>query len=106
MKDLIPGGLTAPAHNMHIALRAASAMCFIGHGVFGIITKPIWCNYFAVFGIGHDLAYRLMPVLGSVDILMGLSILLYPREPFWPGWLDGGRSPPCFGRFRGNRPAS
>lgn len=80
MKDLNPGGLTAPAHNMHIALRVASAMCFIGHGTFGIITKPIWCNYFAVFGIGHDLAYQLMPVLGTVDILMGLSLLFYPTR--------------------------
>jgi len=88
MKDLIPGGLTAPAHNMHITLRAASALCFFGHGVFGIITKPIWCNYFAVFGIGHDLAYRLMPVLGTVDILMGLSILLYPTRAIL-AWLVG-----------------
>jgi hypothetical protein len=80
MKDLIPGGLAAPAHNIHVTLRIASAMCFIGHGAFGIITKPIWCNYFAVFGIGHDLAYRLMPVRGSVDILLGLSLLFYPTR--------------------------
>src|SRR5580658_2940142 len=66
--------------DLHYTLRIASAMCFIGHGAFGIITKPIWCNYFAVFGIGHDLAYRLMPVLGSVDILLGLSLLFYPTR--------------------------
>ncbi len=59
-------------------LRIASAMCFIGHGAFGIITKPIWCNYFAVFGIGHDLAYKLMPVAGSIDILFGIILLIYP----------------------------
>jgi uncharacterized membrane protein YphA (DoxX/SURF4 family) len=53
-------------------------MCFIGHGAFGIVTKPIWCNYFAVFGIGHDLAYRLMPLVGGIDILLGLSLLFYP----------------------------
>jgi hypothetical protein len=59
-------------------LRIASAMCFIGHGAFGIITKPIWCNYFAVFGVGHDLAYKLMPIVGSIDILFGLILLAYP----------------------------
>src|ERR1035437_7239515 len=59
-------------------LRFAVAMCFIGHGAFGIITKSIWCNYFAVFGIGHDLAYRLMPLLGSFDILLGMLMLLLP----------------------------
>jgi hypothetical protein len=49
---------------IHYTLRVAVAMCFIGHGAFGIITKPVWCNYFALFGIGHDIAYRLMPLLG------------------------------------------
>src|ERR1700760_2525312 len=53
-------------------------MFFIGHGAFGIITKPIWLNYFAVFGISHDMGYHLMPWLGAVDILLGISILLYP----------------------------
>ena len=53
-------------------------MCFIGHGAFGITTKPIWCNYFAVFGIGHDLAYKLMPVAGSFDILLGIITIIYP----------------------------
>jgi hypothetical protein len=64
--------------NIYYILRIASAMCFIGHGAFGIITKPIWCNYFAVFGIGHDTAYQLMPVLGTADILMGIIMLVYP----------------------------
>jgi hypothetical protein len=86
MKDFVRGGLTEPAHNIHVTLRIAAALCFIGHGAFGIITKPIWCNYFAVFGVGHDMAYRLMPVLGTVDILMGLSILLYPTRAVF-GWL-------------------
>jgi uncharacterized membrane protein YphA (DoxX/SURF4 family) len=65
---------------IYYTLRFASAMCFIGHGAFGIITKQIWCNYFAVFDIGHDMAYHLMPVLGVVDILMGVSLLVYPTK--------------------------
>ena len=72
--------------NIHYTLRFASAMCFIGHGTFGIITKPIWLNYFAVFGIGHDMAYHLMPWLGAVDILFGISLLLYPTRAVL-GWL-------------------
>src|ERR1700733_2027568 len=67
-----------PEQKIHYSLRLAVAMCFIGHGAFGIITKSVWCNYFAVFGIGHDLAYRLMPVLGSFDILLGITMLAYP----------------------------
>ena len=71
---------------IHYVLRIAVAMCFIGHGAFGIITKPIWANYFAVFGIGHDMAYRLMPVLGTFDILAGLLMLVYPLRVI-PMWL-------------------
>ncbi len=74
------------AQKLHYTLRVASAMCFIGHGAFGIITKPIWCNYFAVFGITHDMAYRLMPLLGSFDILLGILILVYPIRII-PAWL-------------------
>ena len=51
-----------------------------------IITKAIWVNYFGVFGIGHDLAYRLMPIIGSIDILLGLSILAYPVRAVF-AWL-------------------
>ena len=63
---------------IHYTLRFSSAMCFIGHGAFGIITKPIWCNYFALFGINKITAYHLMPVLGSVDIMLGIVILFKP----------------------------
>lgn len=67
-------------------LRVAVAMCFIGHGAFGIITKPIWCNYFAVFGIGHGMACSMMPVLGVIDILMGVMMLFYPMRSI-AAWL-------------------
>jgi hypothetical protein len=67
-------------NKIHYTLRFASAMCFIGHGAFGIITKQIWCNYFAVFGISNDMAYHLMPLVGTIDILMGISLLLYPTR--------------------------
>jgi hypothetical protein len=63
---------------IHYTLRIASAMCFIGHGTFGIITKAVWCNYFALFGIDKVHAYQLMPVLGTIDILLGLLLLFKP----------------------------
>lgn len=77
--------LLTKEQKVYYTLRIASAMCFIGHGAFGIIKKAIWCNYFAVFGIGHDLAYHLMPLLGSIDIILGLTLLFYPTRAvlFW-----------------------
>ena len=65
---------------IHYTLRFAAAMCFFGHGAFGIITKTIWLNYFAVFGIGSDMGYHLMPIVGVLDILMGIWLLIYPAR--------------------------
>lgn len=71
---------------IHYTLRIAAAMCFIGHGSFGVIGKPIWCNYFAVFGINTHLSYQLMPIVGSLDILLGIVLLVYPLRSI-PLWL-------------------
>ncbi len=73
-------------HKAYYILRIASALCFIGHGSFGFITKEIWCNYFGVFGIGRDMSYTLMPYVGAMDIIMGLIILFYPMRIVF-GWL-------------------
>src|SRR5664279_6196818 len=70
--------MTSQTQRIHYTLRIAAAMCFIGHGAFGIITKAIWCNYFALFGIDKVHAYQLMPVLGTVDILLGLLLIFKP----------------------------
>src|SRR3982751_1307601 len=66
------------SQKIHYTLRIAAAMCFIGHGAFGIITKAAWCNYFAVFGFDKAQAYQLMPVMGTVDILLGIFLLFNP----------------------------
>lgn len=63
---------------IHYILRIAAAMCFIGHGAFGILTKSIWCNYFALFGIDKMTAYRLMPLVGLIDITLGIILLFKP----------------------------
>ncbi|HWA05856.1 MAG TPA: hypothetical protein VG961_04855 [Ignavibacteria bacterium] len=73
-------------NKLYYTFRIAIAMCFIGHGAFGIITKQIWCNYFAVFGIGEAMAYKLMPFIGTFDIIMGILMLVYPMR-IVPAWL-------------------
>jgi hypothetical protein len=73
---------------IYYSLRLAVALCFLGHGMFGIITKPIWCNYFGMFGIDHQTAYRLMPFVGAVDIFMGIGMIVYPLRAI-PLWLVG-----------------
>ena len=63
---------------LHWILRVAVAACFIGHGAFGIITKAAWLPYFAIFGIPAAWAWRLMPVVGTVDITVGVLTLFQP----------------------------
>lgn len=65
---------------LYHVFRVACAMCFIGHGAFGIITKQVWCNYFGVFGIDETRAYALMPVVGVTDIVLGLVLLFHPLK--------------------------
>ena len=68
-------------------LRVGVAGCFIGHGAFGIITKAGWLPYFAVAGIGEELAWRLMPIIGTMDIAMGIMALVRPCRALllWAG---------------------
>jgi hypothetical protein len=63
---------------VHWILRVACAACFIGHGAFGIITKAAWVPYFAVWGISEAWAWPLMPLVGAVDIALGVLVLLAP----------------------------
>ena len=60
--------------------RVSVLMEFVGHGAFGIMTKASWVPYFGVFGIGEATAYRLMPIIGTVDVTMGVLGFLSPRR--------------------------
>ncbi len=65
---------------LEILLRIGVAACFIGHGAFGIITKEAWIPYFALVGIPREVAFLLMPLVGTVDILMGVLALVAPSR--------------------------
>jgi hypothetical protein len=70
-------------------LRAAAAACFIGHGAFGLRTKPEWVPFFGVVGIAPDTAYVMMPLIGVVDVAVGLAVLLRPSRVlllYMTGW--------------------
>ena len=74
---------------LELLLRIGAAGCFIGHGAFGVIGKEAWLPYFAVAGIPEAWAWRLMPLVGGVDILVGVLVLLAPRGillVYMAGW--------------------
>jgi len=75
------------SHRLVWLLRIAAAMCFIGHGAFGIITKAGWVPYFGVVGIPEAWAWKLMPVVGTMDIAMGIMALVLPNRWLW-AWMS------------------
>ena len=72
--------ITMPDTAPYWALRLGAAGCFIGHGVFGLITKAAWLPYFAVVGIPEPWAWKLMPLVGAVDVLAGMAVLFAPTR--------------------------
>jgi hypothetical protein len=73
-------------------LRTGVAMCFIGHGAFGLITKKAWVPYFGVVGLPEPWAWQLMPWVGSMDIAIGFLAFIWPCRAlfawaaFWAVW--------------------
>jgi len=61
-------------------LTLTAALCFIGHGAWGIITKSAWVPFFTSMGISETWAYRLMPLVGTMDIGLGLLLILRPMR--------------------------
>ena len=78
---------------IHWTLRITAALCFIGHGTWGLITKSGWLPFFASQGIEPELAWTLQPVICAFDILMALLLLKSPNRTIliWMffGLVDG-----------------
>jgi hypothetical protein len=72
-----PGGPEADTA-VHWVLRLGAAACFVGHGAFGILTKQAWVPYFALWGFPEAWAWKLMPVVGVMDVSIGVLTLFRP----------------------------
>ncbi|MFO1511805.1 MAG: hypothetical protein U1F83_02660 [Verrucomicrobiota bacterium] len=68
------------AWKLHWLLTLGVCMEFVGHGACGVATKSGWLPFFHVFAIPDSLAWKLMPLVGSVDISLGILALLSPRR--------------------------
>ena len=55
-------------------------MEYVGHGAFGVITKEGWLPYFAVWGIPENWAWHIMPIVGVMDIVLGILAFFAPRK--------------------------
>jgi hypothetical protein len=69
-----------PEWTLHWLFRLALCAEFVGHGAFGVMTKQAWMSYFTLFGFPESWAWTLMPVVGSVDITLGVLALVAPTR--------------------------
>lgn len=77
---LKPTTLEQLQKRLHWVLRITAACCFIGHGAWGVITKEGWLPFFRSQGIPDDIAWKLMPIIGALDIIMAILLLMKPRR--------------------------
>lgn len=54
--------------------------CFVGHGFWGILGKTAWVSFFEVFFFSEPLSYSFMPIVGVMDILVGVAIFFTPTK--------------------------
>lgn len=75
--------------SLPLLLRTGVALCFIGHGAFGLITKQAWVPYFGVAGISEPWAWKLMPWVGAMDVAIGFLAFIWPCRALFlwaAGW--------------------
>lgn len=81
-----------PTKTAEIVLRIAVAGEFIGHGVFALQVKAGWIPYFAALGLSPEFAAQILPIIGIMDLILGLLVLIKPIPiallwmTFWGFW--------------------
>lgn len=75
-------------HKLEWILKITVAMCFIGHGFWGTVSKPGWVELITPFGFSQSFASGSLPWIGWVDISLGILILIRPcRAWLWYAFL-------------------
>jgi len=69
-------------------LRTGVALCFLGHGAFGLITKKAWVPYFGVVGIPEPWAWKMMPWVGAMDVTIAFLAFVWPCRALF-AWAAG-----------------
>jgi len=59
-------------------LRIGIAATFIGHGTFAFYVNPSWVKYLETVGFSATSAVEIMPVIGVIDIMVGMIVLIKP----------------------------
>ena len=53
---------------------------FLGHGLLAVSVNPTWIPYLTTLGFSPAQAQFIMPIIGSVDIIVAFWVLLKPNK--------------------------
>lgn len=59
-------------------LRVGVACTFLGHGMNAMAIKQNWIPLLTVYGFSKEQAILLMPIIGTMDIIVALLVLIRP----------------------------
>ena len=51
---------------------------FLGHGIFALEVKQSWIPFITTVGFSESTAATLLPIIGSIDIVVAVMALLWP----------------------------
>ena len=51
---------------------------FLGHGMFALQIKQSWIPYFTSVGISENVGAALLPLIGTIDVLVAIFVLFLP----------------------------
>lgn len=59
-------------------MRIGIAGEFIGHAAFALQAKEGWIKYFTAVGFTPEAAVQVMPIIGVMDLILGIIVLVRP----------------------------
>lgn len=65
---------------LHLILRLGLALTFLGHGIFALNGRMSWLPYLMTAGFEQNLATKLLPVIGVLDLIVALLLMLKPNK--------------------------
>ena len=68
------------ASRIEWVLRIGVFGTFLGHGLLAISVNPFWIPYLTTVGIPPQQAQFIMPMIGSIDLIVALWILIRPNK--------------------------
>ena len=74
------GNVFSMTSKIEWVLRIGVFGTFLGHGLLAISVNPSWIPYLVTLGFTAKQAQFIMPVIGSVDVVVALWVLLKPNK--------------------------